>query len=75
MKNRASSMRVELVRCGRAPLSICDRYDWLMDCLSSRFKRAHYFLLGHLAAQAAQRAFHLAQIADFLAQTHNCNLQ
>ena len=29
MKNRASSMRDALVRCGRAPLSICDRYDWL----------------------------------------------
>ena len=28
-------MRVELVRCGRAPLSICDRYDWLMDFRSS----------------------------------------
>src|ERR1017187_7009973 len=23
-------MRLELVRCGRAPLSICDRYAWLM---------------------------------------------
>src|SRR5579859_2180639 len=31
LKNFASSMRVVLVRCGRAPLSICERYDWLMD--------------------------------------------
>src|SRR5450759_5197946 len=27
-------MRLEFVRCGRAPLSICERYDWLMFLLS-----------------------------------------
>src|SRR5439155_27242587 len=40
LKNFARMRRVELVRWRRAPLSIWDRYDWLIDrpcfCLSSR---------------------------------------
>src|SRR5258706_2420904 len=29
LKNFASNIRVVFVRCGRVPLSICERYDWL----------------------------------------------
>src|SRR6266850_1483703 len=36
-KNRASSSRVVCVRCGRAPLSICERYAWLNPRPISRF--------------------------------------
>jgi hypothetical protein len=32
--------------------------------------RADHFLLGHLAAQAAQRALHQPQVPDFLSQLH-----
>ncbi len=41
-----------------------------MDCFSSRLMAPHHFLLRHLAAQAAERALHLAQITDFLAESH-----
>src|SRR4051812_32195810 len=30
-------MREEFVRCGRAPLSICDKYPWLSVCPTSCF--------------------------------------
>src|SRR6185312_497647 len=35
--------------------------------------RAHHLLLGQRPAVTAQRAFHLAQVADFLAQSHIAN--
>ncbi len=63
-------MRVALVRCGRAPLSICERYDWLMDWRSSLLNGADDFLLGHFAIQAAERAFHFAEVADFFTEPH-----
>ena len=63
-------MREAFVRCGRAPLSICDRYDWLRPAPTSFFNSANQVLLGHLAVHAAQRAFDQAQVAKFFSQFH-----
>jgi len=50
----------------RTPLSICDRYDWLMACPTLSLP-ARDLLLRHCAIQAAQTAFHFPEILEFFA--------
>ena len=66
MKKRASSMREAFVRCGRAPLSICDRYDWLRPAPNSFLVR-EAIVLRHLAVHTAKRAFDEPEVPEFLA--------
>jgi hypothetical protein len=60
--------------CGRLPLSICDRYDWLIFLPVSASNALHQLLLRERTIQSAERTFDLAQVANFFAQCHICQI-